>query len=159
MNVFNTHLCARTDVDGRADQLEAMLAYIRRTEATVLAGNPSVIGGDFNFDLFDNQGAEKFLWQRVRSAGFIDAYADHAIASSAGQETLDSLCEDEDNADEHCTVGVSELNGHNARRVDYVFARDPSSVLDAKVVFNSTVNEGQHSVSDHAGVFIRLELN
>ena len=99
------------------------------------------------------------MWLRILCAGFNDAYADYVITSSDGQETLDSLCEDEDNADAHCTVGVSELNGHNARRVDYIFTKNPSTILGSRVVFNPAVNEGQPTVSDHAGVFISLELN
>lgn len=158
MNVYNTHLCARTDIDGRAEQLEAMLEYINNKETEIMAGNPSVIGGDFNFDRFDNQGAEKFLWEKIVSAGFIDAYADYVINHSGQEETLDTLCENEDSADEHCTVGVSELNGHNARRVDYVFLKSYANVKSASVVFNTRVNENQPSVSDHAGVFISVEL-
>ena len=57
MNLFNTHLCARTDIGGRAEQLEALLEYVADAEAANMAGNPSVIGGDFNLDLFDNPGA------------------------------------------------------------------------------------------------------
>lgn len=158
MNVYNTHLCARTDIDGRKKQLKAMLEYVNDMEVKMMAGNPSVIAGDFNFDRFDNQGAEKFLWEKIVSDGFIDAYAHYFINNSGRQETLDTLCENEDSADEHCTVGVSELNGHNARRVDYVFLKSRASVRSASVVFNTRVNENQPSVSDHAGVFISVEL-
>lgn len=158
INVYNTHLCARTDIDGRKKQLETMLDYIDRVEATMMAGNPSVVGGDFNFDRFDNQGAEKFLWEKIVGEGFIDAYAHYAMNSSGQQETLDTLCENEDSADEHCTVGVSELNGHNARRVDYVFVKSHANVRGASVVFNTRVDQNQPSVSDHAGVFISMEL-
>ena len=158
INLYNTHLCARSDARGRARQMEAMLDYVERMEQKRLAGNPSVIGGDFNFDLFDNSGAEKFMWDRVTGAGFVDAYAHYQIAHSGGRETLETLCEDEDNPDEHCTVGVSDLNGHNARRVDYLFARKPSTILDSRVVFNPKVNRSQPTVSDHAGVLVRLEL-
>ena len=111
-----------------------------------------------NFDRFDNQGAEKPQWEKIIANGFIDAYADFIIANSDGQETLETLCEDEDNADEHCTVGVSELDGPNARRIDYIFTKTPSTIRDARVVFNTLVNSDQPTVSDHAGVFISLDL-
>lgn len=158
INVFNTHLCARCDIDGRAKQLEALLKFVNNLETNMPGDKPSVLGGDFNFDLFDNQGAEKFLWEKIIDNGFIDAYAEFVIKNSGGQETLDTLCENEDNADEHCTVGVSKLNGSNARRVDYIYTKSPAAIRAARVVFNSLVNEGEPTVSDHAGVFISLDL-
>jgi maltose 6'-phosphate phosphatase len=158
INIYNTHLCARCDIDGRADHTEALLEFIDGMEANMPGDHPSLLGGDFNFDRFDNQGAEKFLWEKVINKGFIDAYADFVIANSGGQETLETLCEDEDNADEHCTVGVSKLNGHNARRIDYIFAKSPANIRAARVVFNELVNNDEPTVSDHAGVFISLEL-
>ena len=71
---------------------------------------------------------------------------------------MDTLCEDEDNADEHCTVGVSELNGPKSRRKGYIFARGFADVLLSKVVFNTLINPEEPTVSDHAGVFVRLGL-
>jgi len=82
----------------------------------------------------------------------------YIIAASVGQETSATLCEDEDNPDEHCTVGVSELNGENSRRKDYIFARGFRDVLLSKVVFNTRINAEEPTVSDHAGVFVRLGL-
>lgn len=158
INVYNTHLCARCDIDGRAKQLEALLEFVNSSETNMPGDNPSVLGGDFNFDRFDNEGAEKFLWEKIIDNGFIDAYAEFIIINSGGQETLDTLCEDEDNADEHCTVGVSELDGPNARRVDYIFTKSPATIRAAKVVFNTLVNDDEPTVSDHAGVFISLDL-
>jgi maltose 6'-phosphate phosphatase len=55
-------------------------------------------------------------------------------------------------------VGVSELDGPNARRVDYIFTKAPSNIRAARVVFNTLVNSDEPTVSDHAGVFISLEL-
>lgn len=156
--VYTTHLCARCDIEGRDRQLEGLLKIINDEETNNPGSNPSVLGGDFNFDRFDNEGAEKFMWEKVINNGFIDAYADFIIANSGGQETLETLCEDEDNADEHCTVGVSAIDGPNARRIDYVFAKSPANVRAARVVFNDLVNASEPKVSDHAGVFIRLEL-
>ena len=106
----------------------------------------------------DARGQRRRLYENIITAGFIDAYAEFIIAKSGGQETLDTLCEDEDNADEHCTVGVSELDGSNARRIDYIFTRRPSAIRDAKVVFNTLVNDSEPTVSDHAGVFTSMNL-
>ena len=158
INVFNTHLCARCDIDGRAKQLEALLEFVNNSETNMPGDNPSVLGGDFNFDLFANQGAEKFLWEKIINNGFIDAYAKFMITNSGGQETLDTLCEDKKNADKHCTVGVSKLNGPNARRVDYIYTKSPATIRAARVVFNTLVNEQEPTVSDHAGVFISVDL-
>ena len=55
-------------------------------------------------------------------------------------------------------IGVSKLNGHNARRVDYIYTKRPATTRAARVVFNTLVNEGEPTVSDHAGVFISLDL-
>lgn len=158
INVYNTHLCSKCDIDGRAKQLEALLEFVNSLETNMPGDNPSVLGGDFNFDRFDNEGAEKFLWDKIIDNGFIDAYAEFIITNSGGQETLDTLCEDEDNADEHCTVGVSELDGPNARRIDYIFTKSPATIRAARVVFNELVNDDEPTVSDHAGVFISLDL-
>ena len=151
-------MCARCEINERAQQLDVLLDFVNDLDTNMPGNIPSTLGGDFNFDRFDNEGAEKFLWETIINKGFIDAYADFIIANSGGQETLETLCEDEDNADEHCTVGVSELNGPNARRVDYIFTKSPSSIRDARVVFNTLVNNEEPTVSDHAGVFISLEL-
>jgi maltose 6'-phosphate phosphatase len=151
-------LCAGCEINEREEQLDELLDFVNSLDASMPSNNPSVLGGDFNFDRFDNESAEKFLWEKIINNGFIDAYADFTLANSNGKETLDTLCEDEDNADEHCTVGVSELNGPNARRVDYIFTKAPSNIRGAKVVFNTLVNKTEPTVSDHAGVFISLDL-
>ncbi len=158
INIYNTHLCSKCDIDGREKQLDVLLEFVNSKETNMPGDIPSALGGDFNFDRFDNEGAEKFLWIKIINNGFIDAYAEFIIINSGGQETLDTLCEDEDNADEHCTVGVSELDGPNARRVDYIFTKSPATITAARVVFNTLVNNDEPTVSDHAGVFIRLNL-
>ena len=158
INFYNTHLCAPCEVDERAEQVDALLEFVNRMEINMPGDNPSVLGGDFNIDRFDNEGEERFLYEKIINAGFIDAYAEFAIANSGGHEMLDTLCEDEDNADEHCTVGVSELDGPNARRKDYIFTRRPSIIRAAKVVFNTLVNDSEPTVSDHAGVFTSVNL-
>lgn len=158
INIYGTHLCASCEIEEREEQLDELLEFVNRMDMNMPGDNPSVLGGDFNIDRFDNEGAEKFLYEKILAAGFIDAYAETIITNSGGHETLDTLCEDEDNADEHCTVGVSELDGPNARRIDYIFVRRPSAIRDAKVVFNTLVNDSEPTVSDHAGVFTSMNL-
>ncbi|MGD2188076.1 MAG: endonuclease/exonuclease/phosphatase family protein [Desulfobacterales bacterium] len=158
VNVYNTHLCARCEIDERAEQLDALLEFVNDLDTNMPGSHPSLLGGDFNFDRFENQGAQKFLWEKIIANGFVDAYAEFIISNSGGQETLETLCEDEDNADEHCTVGVSELDGPNARRIDYIFTKSPATIRAARVVFNTLVNADEPTVSDHAGVFISLDL-
>ena len=46
----------------------------------------------------------------------------------------------------------------NGRRIDYIFTKRPAAIEAARVVFNEMVNPGEPTVSDHAGVFIRLKL-
>ena len=119
---------------------------------------PTILGGDLNFDRFRQDGKQKLQYDKIINTGFIDAYAQYIIAASGSQETLDTLCEDEDNPDKHCTVGVSKLNGSNSRRKDYIFARGFADVLLSKVVFNTLINPEEPTVSDHAGVLVRMEL-
>ena len=157
VDVFNTHLCAYCDIDERAAQLDEALDFIRFFQYVEGAPRPTVFGGDMNFDLFDNDGDERFLYDEVLEEGLSDAYANYIIAASRGQETLESLCENEDNADVHCTVGVSDLNGPNARRIDYVFARGFGPPIQSQVVFNPNAPNGvPPTVSDHAAVVVHL---
>jgi maltose 6'-phosphate phosphatase len=161
INIYNTHLCSRCSIGERKEQVKKLLKHINKQEAKMHGDQTSILGGDFNSDRFDNEGAENCIWEEVITDGFVDTYSEFVIENSNGQETLDTLCEDEDNADEHCTVGVSKLDkGKNARRVDYVFARhsEEIKVRAARVVFNDKVNNGEPPVSDHAGIFISLEL-
>jgi maltose 6'-phosphate phosphatase len=156
IDVFNTHLCARCKPNDQEDQLDELFDYIEKKNKAL---RPAVLGGDMNFDLFDNDGEERFLYDQILAEGFRDAYANYIITASGGQETLESLCEDEDNADEHCTVGVSDLNGNNARRIDYIFARDFGPPVQSQVVFNPDAPNGvPPTVSDHAAVVVHLRL-
>ena len=158
INVYNTHLCADCEDFERMEQIDALLEFLGNLAENTGDDYPTILGGDFNFDRFRNDGKQKIQYERITSSDFIDAYAKYIIAASGGQETLDTLCEDENNADEHCTVGVSELNGANSRRKDYIFARGFADVLLSKVVFNPSINPDEPTVSDHAGVFVRLGL-
>ena len=112
-----------------------------------------------NFDRFRDNGDERFLYDRVLVEGFSDAYANYIITAAGGQEDLESLCEDNDNTDEHCTVGVSDLSGSNARRKDYIFARGFGPPVQGQVVFNPNAPNGvPPTVSDHAAVVVDLRL-
>ncbi len=159
VDVYNTHLCARCSTDDREDQLDEVLDFIKMFQNDGGAQRPNVLGGDMNFDFFANNGNERFLYGKILAEGFSDAYADYIIAAASGQESLESLCEDKDNADEHCTVGVSDLNGSSARRIDYIFARDFRPPIQSQVVFNPNAPNGvPPTVSDHAAVDVHLRL-
>ena len=158
INIYNTHLCADCEEFERLEQIDVVLEFVKSLEKSKGNDYPTILGGDFNFDRFRNDGDQRFQYDVVISNGFTDAYAEYIMAASGGRETLDTLCEDEDNPDEHCTVGVSELNGPKSRRKDYIFTRSFSNVLQGKVVFNTLVNPEEPTVSDHAGVFVRLRL-
>jgi maltose 6'-phosphate phosphatase len=159
VDIFNTHLCARCSSSDREDQLDEVLGFIQKFQNDAGAPRPTVLGGDMNFDLFANNGDERFLYDKVLLAGFSDAYANFIIAAERGRETLETLCENKNNADEHCTVGVSDLNGSNARRIDYLFARDFGPPVKSQVVFNPNAPNGvPPTVSDHAAVVADLLL-
>ncbi|MGD9046121.1 MAG: hypothetical protein PVG06_20595 [Desulfobacterales bacterium] len=153
VNVYNTHLCARCEKSEREVQLDRALSWIKEiTPDSRLA----IFGGDLNFDLFINNGAEVPMYKKIIKAGLKDAYADYMKTNGVG---LDDLCEDEDKPDEHCTKGVTRIDDKNGRRVDYIFIKSPPGIKSAKVVFNSVVSHTEPTVSDHAGVFIRLNLH
>ena len=158
INIYNTHLCADCKEFERAEQIDVMLESINNLEENTGENYPTVLGGDFNFDRFRNDGQQRFQYEEIVGAGFSDAYADYQISAVNGQETLDTLCEDEDNPDIHCTTGVSELNGPKSRRKDYIFVKGFADVSLSMVVFNTLVNGNEPTVSDHAGVLVRLEL-
>ncbi|MCU0555867.1 MAG: endonuclease/exonuclease/phosphatase family protein [Desulfobacterales bacterium] len=159
VDVFNTHLCARCSLDDREDQLDVVFDFLNKFRKKTGPPRPTVLGGDMNFDLFDNDGNERFLYERVLAEGFSDAYADYVIAAAGAKETLETLCEDEKNADEHCTVGVSDLNGSNARRIDYIYAQGFGPPLHSQAVFNPNAPNGvSPTVSDHAAVVVTLKL-
>ncbi len=65
INVYNTHLCAGCEINEREEQLNELLDFVNSLDASMPSNNPSVLGGDFNFDRFDNEGAEKFLWEKI----------------------------------------------------------------------------------------------
>ena len=150
INVYNTHLCARCTVPERGQQLDVLLDFVDEAEAMTSGGVASVLGGDLNIDIFRGGGEARPLYDRIIGAGFADSAAEGRV--------LTELCEDRRAADEHCTVGVSDLNGSNARRIDYIFARGFGDVLGNRVAFNPDVDPAQPTVSDHAGVFTSIAL-
>ncbi len=158
INIYNTHLCADCEEMERAEQIDVLLEFLNRMEKNIGEKYPTVLGGDFNFDRFRDNGSQRFQYEKITGAGLTDAYAEYILTASDGQQTLDMLCEDEKNADEHCTTGVTELNASKSRRKDYIFAKGFADVQQGKVVFNTLVNKDQPTVSDHAGVFVRLGL-
>lgn len=151
ISVYDTHLCARCPVPRRLEQLNVLLSFLESAEADSAGNGPVVFGGDLNVDIFRDDEAQRPLYDRIISEGFVDAYA-------VGR-TLTGLCEAPRAADEHCTVGVSDLDGNNSRRIDYVFVRGlGGAVRESRVVFNPAIQPGEPTVSDHAGVFISVEL-
>ncbi len=152
VNVYNTHLCAKCSADDMNAQLDVLLTFIDDVEDFFPQDNPIILGGDFNIDrLRTDPFEEKPFYDRIINAGFTDAYAE--------SKTLDDLCKDTDAADTHCTVGVSSLDiGDSARRVDYIFVNNVDDVRESRVVFNSLIDPSQPTASDHAGVFISIDL-
>ena len=150
INVYNTHLCARCTVPERGEQLDVLLEFVDEAEAMTSDGVASVLGGDLNVDIFRDGAVARPLYDRIIGTGFADTAADGRV--------IEELCEDWRAADEHCTVGVSDLNGPNARRIDYIFARGFGDVLANRVAFNPLIDPTQPTVSDHAGVFTSIAL-
>ena len=152
INVYNTHLCAKCSADELDAQLQTLLAFIDEAENFSAQANPIILGGDFNIDRFRvDPFGERPFYNKIIETGFTDAYV-------VGR-SLENLCANTAFADQHCTVGVSTLDaGDSARRIDYFFVKALNRVLRSSVVFNNLVDENQTGVSDHAGVFISVEL-
>jgi maltose 6'-phosphate phosphatase len=151
IHVYNTHLCAACTIGEQEAQVDELLSDMENTESSIAGENPIILGGDFNIDRYKKNQGERFLYEKITSGGFIDAYA------AAVSDPLDTLCEEENNADEHCTLGVSNLNGNNARRIDYIFSKGFGEVIEGRVIFNTTI-AGDPTVSDHAAVFTILSF-
>ena len=151
IHVYNTHLCAACTIGELEAQVDELLSDMESTESSIAGDNPIILGGDFNIDRYKNNQEERFLYEKITSGDFTDVYA------AAVSDPLDTLCEDNNNADEHCTVGVSSLNGSKARRIDYIFSKGFGEVIEGRVIFNTTIT-GDPTVSDHAAVFTILNL-
>lgn len=151
IHVFNTHLCAGCESDEHEVQLDELLSFITNLESHDGDVNPVILGGDFNIDRINKGDVERLLYEKILSAGFVDAYA------AAANEQLNFLCEDEDSPDLHCTIGASDLSDGKARRIDYIFIKGFHDVSESKVVFNSVLTDDP-SVSDHSAVFTVLNM-
>ncbi len=153
LNIYNTHLCAKCNAAEMNGQLQTLLAFIDSAETLFPQADPVILGGDFNIDRFRiDPSEERSFYNTIIDAGFIDAYAVN--------RSLANLCANPAVADEHCTVGVSSLDeGDSARRIDYLFIKNISAVLQSRVVFNNLVDEDQLGASDHAGVFMSIKLH
>lgn len=167
VHAYDTHLCARCDtvddLQARRDQLVAALDFVDSVEDSMPGDPPVIFGGDLNLDVFRDRRLgqqiepEKPVYDLATARGLIDAYA------VFHDPTLLSLCGVPEIPDQHCTVDVTTIDTSDnpkGRRVDYVFARGPSplAVRDARVVFNTLVDDRQPSVSNHAGVLVSIEL-
>ena len=160
IDVYNTHLCAFCTPEQRGEQLEELLEFVDGVEGFLPGERPVVLGGDFNIDIFEDGGAERSLYESIVSPeepdeGFVDAYA--AVTA----DDLAELCnpDGEPFPDEHCTFGVTLLSDpEDGGRIDYVFVRNFGPVLDATVLFNTRIDPAEPTVSDHAGVFVRVAL-
>jgi maltose 6'-phosphate phosphatase len=149
IHVYNTHLCAGCKMVERGEQLDVLLQYVKEKERTKSGENPVILGGDFNIDRIKKGGAENYLYEKVLLEGFIDAYAAAAI------DPLDELCEDNDNPDEHCTIGVTDLGDSDPGRIDYIFAKNFREVTNSQIIFNSRITDDP-AVSDHSAVSVSL---
>jgi maltose 6'-phosphate phosphatase len=152
IHVYNTHLCAGCEIKEREEQLDVLLEYVKKKERNITGENPVILGGDFNIDRIKRAGVEKHLYQKVLLEGFIDAYAAAAI------DPLDELCEDKDNPDEHCTIGVTDLGDSHPGRIDYIFAKGFRKVTNSQIIFNSAITDDP-AISDHSAVSVRLVGN
>lgn len=152
LNIYNTHLCAKCTADELNAQLDVLLPFIDEVETSFPQDNPVILGGDFNIDRFRTEPfAERPFYDKIIDAGFTDAYAQ--------ERPLENLCAITQQPDIHCTVGVSILDGGDTpRRIDYIFVNKVKGVRESRVVFNTLIDPNQPTVSDHAGVFVSVNL-
>ena len=159
-NIYNTHLCAGCTADEREEQLEVLFDFMYAVEKFIPGEDPILLAGDFNIDRFDAEELESYqIITDEEQEGFIDAYAEYF----GGPEILDTLCKDEENPDEHCTVDVTAFDiddGGNAKRIDYIFQKGFGRSLESAVFFNPKAPNGgpDDIVSDHAAVLVRVPL-
>ena len=161
LSVYNTHLCAGCNARELRDQADSMLDFVHDIESKRPNKTPVVLGGDFNISRFVNDGEQTPRYDEIVAAGYRDAYA------RAKRVPLDLLCDPQGSPfpDEHCTIGedVTPLSSSKPSRVDYVFERRFAGARrSSQVVFNPLAVERKGvagaSVSDHAGLFIKLKL-
>jgi maltose 6'-phosphate phosphatase len=151
-SVYNTHLCAGCSLSEHREQVEALLAFVNKTEQSLPPDDPIMLGGDFNIDRFRQSPREVRLYRLIVNQDFTDAYAE---AQTVG---LGKLC------DPHCTIGdgVTERSNSSPKRIDYIFKRDFGTARKSTNVVFSLANPQSgaagKTVSDHAGVHLRANL-
>jgi hypothetical protein len=116
-------LCADCGDFERTEQIDVLLEFLNSLNENIGSDYPTILGGDFNFDRFRNDNEQRFQYDGIVNAGFIDAYAEYIIAASASRETLKTLRKDKNHTHACCTTGVSELDGTVFRRKNYIFAK------------------------------------
>lgn len=102
IDVYNTHACSDCTARERDRQIMAILDFIEAFETARPGARAVVFGGDLNLDRLRGPAHDR-TYDRIIAGGFLDAYAE-AVA-----EPLDSLCEETEVPDEHCTFGVTLL--------------------------------------------------
>jgi maltose 6'-phosphate phosphatase len=158
VSVYNTHWCAGCAPEELAINWQESFNFLNNVE-NFLGDGLVILGGDFNLDRLRTDIELDLYDAIIFDQGFRDAYADFVIDSSAGSETLDTLCEDKDDPDEHCTVDVTPLGGSGSRRIDYLFIRNLDDAIGAQVVFTPFNPTWTNTVSDHAAVVMSLNPN
>jgi maltose 6'-phosphate phosphatase len=164
-SAYNTHLCAGCSADDRGEQLNVLLDFVDTVENFIPGGNPILLAGDFNIDLFKDKGPgetfgpDKDLYDAIIANGFVDAYA----GVFGGPNALSDLCPDEDDGDVHCTVGTTAFDlfdPSNASRIDYIFGKGFGPATAAEVFFNPVVDDTEPTVpiSDHSAALVRIPL-
>lgn len=152
-NAYNTHLCAGCDAGEREEQLLELFNFIDTIENFIPGENPILLAGDFNIDRIKN--AEEPLYQSIIEEEFVDAYAEYFVST----DLLDTLCEDENDSDEHCTVGntyFDSIEQGKASRIDYIFRKGFGVTSFAEVFFNNL--DSDPPVSDHSAVLTEIPL-
>ena len=161
ISIYNTHWCAGCPPEELAVHWQETFKFVNNVESFLGEGRV-ILGGDFNLDRLRTDIEEDLYDAIIYDQEFKDAYADLIIDNSVGSETLDTLCEDKDNPDEHCTVDVTPFGGPGSRRIDYLFIRNLGDAIGAQVAFtpfNIVCPACPDPVSDHAAVVMSVNLN
>lgn len=153
VHVYDTHLCSNCTSNGRLQQAQVLMAFIKNVEYLFPGSNPIVLGGDFNTDL--NFPEDSSLYQLITTSnGFTDTYN---FLHQCG-----SCCTATDEAG--CTFAVDDnpyafdLFTHQREkpeRIDYIYVKGVPTpgTIDSEVVFNHPP-----FVSDHSGVLSTVRL-
>jgi maltose 6'-phosphate phosphatase len=159
VHVYDTHLCSYCPPDGRYQQAQVLMAFIKNVEYLFPGDNPIIAGGDFNTDL--NFKDDFPVYQLIINNGFTDTYASkHVCPIPNGYP---SCCNPADPGNQAgCTFAVDDnpyafdLFTHemeNPERIDYIFVKGVQGIEASTVVFNEAP-----FVSDHSGVLSTVRL-